>query len=241
MPDCYSDNGVSPSPGAAKPQCGTCAACPQNVWGSKVSPSGAKVKACSDSKRLAVLVTELDEPSLYELSVPATSLRDMHEVIGKLDGQGIPVPAVVFELGFDNDASYPKLKFRPVGFIDEEQAALVQKLQGSDEVKQAIGTAPAVQEQGPEVSIQLSKASPHLSGNLTIAPKTEAPVFPTHTFAPVVDEEPVKKPRKAKEPVQQDLPLPVPKAAVQAMEVTPTLTNSDLDAKLEELFANVKF
>ena len=226
-PDCFSDNGVSPSPSAASPQCTTCAACPQNVWGSKITPTGSKVRACGDSKRLAVLAVDTGTDTVYELSVPGTSMKELHEVITKLDGQGIPAQAVVFEVGFDDAASYPKLKFRPVGFINEEQAELVQRLQNGDAVKEAIGTAVAV----PAAVVPSA-----------VVLETPAPTFPTHTFQPVAvpAEEPAKKPRKAREPVQQDLPLPVPKAAPAAMEVAPAPTSSDLDAKLEELFANVK-
>lgn len=72
-PDCYSDNGVAPSIRATKPQCGTCAACPHNVWGSKITPSGAQVKACADIKKVAVLLANNTGGPVFELRVPAAS------------------------------------------------------------------------------------------------------------------------------------------------------------------------
>ena len=39
-PDCFSSNGVVPEVGAAKKQSATCALCPKNAWGSRVTPGG---------------------------------------------------------------------------------------------------------------------------------------------------------------------------------------------------------
>ena len=52
----------APSPegmvSAGTPQSATCAECPQAVWGSKISPQGSKIPACSTVKKVAVLVEE---------------------------------------------------------------------------------------------------------------------------------------------------------------------------------------
>ena len=55
-PDCFSLDGIGPDPESTDPQNDMCASCPQNAWGSKVTPTGQQVKACSDNKRLAVFV-----------------------------------------------------------------------------------------------------------------------------------------------------------------------------------------
>src|SRR6478736_243413 len=54
-PDCWSVNGLAPDPAASKKQSPSCASCPKNVFGSKISDNGSKGKACADSKRLAVV------------------------------------------------------------------------------------------------------------------------------------------------------------------------------------------
>lgn len=56
-PDCYSFDGITPSPMAQHKQCETCAACPRNVWGSRVTEAGKKTRECSDNKLLAVMAT----------------------------------------------------------------------------------------------------------------------------------------------------------------------------------------
>jgi hypothetical protein len=56
-PDCYSFDGITPSPMAQHKQCETCAACPRNVWGSAITDQGNKTRECSDNKLLAVMAT----------------------------------------------------------------------------------------------------------------------------------------------------------------------------------------
>ena len=80
-PDCYSTNGVTPDVGSKNKQHTACASCPMNQWGSRITPAGKQGKACSDSKRLAVVPSDnigneiLGGPML--LRVPAASLRDL--------------------------------------------------------------------------------------------------------------------------------------------------------------------
>lgn len=110
-PDCASSNGVRPDPESANPQCDTCAACPQNVWGSKISPSGAKIKACADVRRVAILPSDDLNYAPILLRIPAASLADLAAYGKALKKRGIPYAAVVTKLSFDPDASYPKIMF----------------------------------------------------------------------------------------------------------------------------------
>ena len=70
-PDCWSDNGVGPSSRATSPQCGTCQQCPNNAWGSRISEAGSQVKACVDSKKLAIILADNPTGAIYQLRVPA--------------------------------------------------------------------------------------------------------------------------------------------------------------------------
>src|SRR5512134_852060 len=54
-PDCFSNDGITPDMSIEEPQSESCQTCHQNVWGSKITPQGTKVKACSDSRRMAVV------------------------------------------------------------------------------------------------------------------------------------------------------------------------------------------
>lgn len=112
-PDCYSDNGVAPSARAAIPQCGTCAQCPHNVWGSKITPSGAQTKACADVKKLAVILAENPTGPVYELRIPAASLKNLYAFVQSLNDRGVPLCSFVTRLAFDSQADYPKILFTP--------------------------------------------------------------------------------------------------------------------------------
>ena len=110
-PDCYSNNGVAPAADSQNPQCSTCAACPQNAWGSKISPNGSKIKACADVRRVAILPSEDLNHSPILLRVPAASLGDLAAYGKALKQRKIPYSAVVTRLSFDPDAAYPKIMF----------------------------------------------------------------------------------------------------------------------------------
>lgn len=128
-PDCSSDDGITPRADSRNKQCSTCAACPKNEWGSYINPqTGAKGKACSDSKRIAVCPPgALADGKLYQLQIPAASLREFGAFIGKLNAiqPAVPYNAVLTRISFDTDMTFPKLKFEPVGWLTAEQYAQV--------------------------------------------------------------------------------------------------------------------
>lgn len=138
-PDCYSDNGVSPSSRASKPQSASCATCPHNVWGSKVTPMGTQTRACADSKKLAVVLADNPTGAVYLLKIPPATLKNMFTFVESLQNRGIPLPAVVVRLGFDTEADYPKITFTPTGYASEVQIKAIQAVIGTEEVKTVIG------------------------------------------------------------------------------------------------------
>ena len=145
-PDCFSTDGQKPSDEASNPQSSTCAACPHNKWGSKMTPAGKKAKACSDSRRIALIPAEdpTIEPML--LRIPAASLAPLADYGKKLNAKGIPYNSVVTKLSFDDSTAYPKLMFRPSGICTDEQgAAVVEHLQG-DAIERILNTNESVSE-----------------------------------------------------------------------------------------------
>ena len=92
-PDCFSTNGVSPDPASPKKQAELCASCPQNRFGSRANlVTGAKGKACQDSKRLAVVPADdmhnetFGGPML--LRIPPASLQGMGTYNAHLQNAG---------------------------------------------------------------------------------------------------------------------------------------------------------
>lgn len=142
-PDCSSDDGITPRADSLARQSKKCAGCPKNEWGSFVNPdTGAKGKLCSDSKRLAVLPPNQLGTALppYQLQVPAASLKAFGVMLSGLNNlsPAVPYNAVVVSVAFDTEASYPKLVFSPVDYLDADQYAATEARYDSAETKQCL-------------------------------------------------------------------------------------------------------
>jgi hypothetical protein len=141
-PDCYSTNGVSPAPGATKKQAGACANCPKNAWGSRITPAGKQGKACSDSKRLAVVPLGdirnegFGGPML--LRVPAASLTDMALFGDNMKKLGFPYYSFGTRIAFDAKESYPKFVFGAIRRLTDDEARLVKEMRDSAEVTRVL-------------------------------------------------------------------------------------------------------
>lgn len=182
-PTCFSDNGIAPSVRAQTPQCNTCAACPHSAWGSKVTDAGTKVKACSDSKKFAVLLADNPAGLVYELRIPAASMGNMKELVDMLNARGEPLPAMVLRITFDDKSQYPKLIFTPTSYINEAQNAAVMEVLDGEEAGECVGKDDLPIAQGaalpPPVGGQTPMAVPPVG-----APVPQPPAAPVFTPAP---------------------------------------------------------
>lgn len=171
-PDCYSSNGVVPDPDAQNKQCDTCAACPMNVWGSKISEmSGAKIKACSDVKRIAIVPASNVRAPMFQIGIPAASLTVWGNHVRMLNQATpvIPYNGIVTRISFDPDSDYPRLLFSPLSWITDEQYQVVKERHDSEEAKAVTTTVDA--------PAQLSSAAP-VAAPRTAAPKAEPKAAP---------------------------------------------------------------
>jgi len=159
-PDCFSMDGVSPSPHSPNKQSDKCALCPHNQWGARISEDGRKGKACSDRARMAVVEPEsLDKP--YLLSVPPTSLRPLKDGIKSAKARGVEYNEVVFKVGFELEEASPVLRFTPFGVLSDEayesaceayESEVVRAICGLDESSHAappVAHAPPTPEEDP--------------------------------------------------------------------------------------------
>ena len=222
-PDCFSLNGIRPSPESTNTQNDICATCPHNAWGSKVTPMGQKVKACSDLKRLAVVAADDPTGPIYLLQVTPAALKGLNQYQRELAMRGIAPEIVKTRISFDTDASFPKLNFGFGGFLDENAMEAVDALFGSTEVKTITGeetSAPA-----PQMEVEQPKP-------LLVKPKA-APA-PAPAPAPVEEEEidmhetPRAEPKRgfgAKAAAPAAAPAPAPKAKTAAPKVAAPTTD----------------
>lgn len=134
MPDCYSLDGVRPHPESESPQNDLCATCEFNKFGSKITPQGTETKACADKKRLAVVAANSPEGPVYLLEVTPAALKGLNAYQKQLTMRGLSPELVVTTVGFDTNASFPKLSFDFGGFLEEDAMAAVDSLLGSEEV-----------------------------------------------------------------------------------------------------------
>jgi hypothetical protein len=138
-PDCFSLDGVRPSAESTGPQSDACVSCKWNVWGSKVTPNGQQVKACSDKKRLAVVAADDPTGPVYLLEVTPAALKGLNTYQKELSVRGISPEIVRTRIFFDTDASFPKLEFGFGGFLDEATMEAVDPLFDSSQVKEITG------------------------------------------------------------------------------------------------------
>ncbi len=137
-PDCYSTNGVTPDMGSKLKQSTNCASCPMNQWGARITPQGKQGKACSDSKRLAVvpldnLHNEIQGGPML-LRVPAASLRDLASYGEKMQALGYPYYAIGTRIAFDPAEAYPKFTFGAIRPLSDAEADVVLALRNERQV-----------------------------------------------------------------------------------------------------------
>jgi len=144
-PDCYSDDGRTPSADADQPQSVNCATCGNNVWGSAVNPTnGKKLKACKDAKRLSIMFlneenVQLAKPEIYSWRLAAMSMINFSNFAKEVSGNGGALDFVVIRAEFDDTAEYPLVNYSVVRNMTEEEYNAVQAVRTSDEAKVSVG------------------------------------------------------------------------------------------------------
>ena len=230
-PDCFSLDGIGPDASVSKPENHTCAGCPKNAWGSKISATGQEVKACSDQKRLAIVAAEDPEGPVYLLQVTPAALKGLNQYQKELSVRGIPPEVVKTTLSFDTSASFPKLQFSFGGFLEANEQAVVDGLFGSDHVQEITGekvvSSQAVEVAAPVAAPVAPRPAPVTVVEEPVAPAPEAASTPKRGFG-AAKAEPVV------EPVAEvaAVPAAAPVVTVAATEDTATMSLADEIASL---------
>jgi hypothetical protein len=190
-PTCWSNDGVTPDIKSEQPQASKCATCSQNIKGSGQGDS----RACRFSQRLAVLLENDIRGDVYQLTLPAQSIFGAAEN-GKmplqsyakfLGSHGLPVTAVVTEMRFDTASATPRLTFKAVRPLNEEELAQTQEKGQSTEAKIAIAATPAQMDGATKA--EFTRPAAVEAPALKAEPKVEAEAVETA--------EPTKRTKKA--------------------------------------------
>lgn len=142
-PTCWSADSKAPSPDvpAEQKKASRCADCPMNVKGSGANNG----RACRFNQRLAITL-EGKPDEVYQLQLPATSIfgeskngnMGMQAYAKFLDAHNTPIIAVMTEMRFDENSETPKLFFKPVRPLTEEELHEAVAAKDSEEAIKAI-------------------------------------------------------------------------------------------------------
>jgi hypothetical protein len=143
-PDCWSNDGEHPDASAQNRQAETCMACPQNIAGSGQNNS----RACRFQQRLAVVLADNIAGDVMQLTLPATSIfgkeegdkRALQAYARYLAVQNPPVnpEQIVTEMRFDTKAESPKLFFKPVRWLNDEENEVAKEHAASPVAQRAV-------------------------------------------------------------------------------------------------------
>lgn len=199
-PICWSSNSQTPAPEVPETQrqAAKCMDCPQNVKGS----GQGETRACRYQQRIAVLLEgEVEKREVYQVVLPPTSVfgdgeknkLPLQAYARHLRAHGTPIAGVITEMRFDTASPTPKLIFKPVRPITEEELAVVQEMKNSKEAEEAIKLTVNVSAPKPAAALFDTPAKP--------APKTKP--------SPVMEEEEAPPPKKieAKKPAASSASL----------------------------------
>lgn len=236
-PDCFSIDGMKPDAASPKKQCATCAACPMNTWGSRITEAGKKAKACQDSRRIAVVPSGdiLNEgyggPML--LRIPPTSLNNLAAMTRELTRYGAQPFMVETQLGFDFNVAYPMLTFKPTGWVqDPAAAAQIHEVMQDPLIERMLQEPVTAASHDPEAQQHETSAlatggpSAFQQGAASAAQPApihqSAPVAPAPAPAPTAPAPAATRPAKTSAFSRGAKPASAPTAAASPAQVQPT-------------------
>lgn len=247
-PECWSYDGNKPDASIAEPQAKSCATCQWSVKGSKINEMGKETTACSVSKRLAVVPANdiTFEPLLLKL--PITSTYDGNlphkdknwyawdQYVKFLNSRVPNAHSAMFvtAVRFDPDVDYPKLEFKCVSLVPDNDDAYIEQLAevcNSDKVKTLLGVpteAKLAEDTDTDGKDELSKARAAKQAKAEPAPEP----------APKTEQRQRGRPAKPKEEPAPPAALPeddIAEAIPPGFDVVEgDMTSDDLDSILGE-------
>lgn len=264
-PDCFSADGVKPDASAPKKQCATCAVCPQNAWGSRITEAGKKAKACQDNRRIAVVpLMDIENEGFggpMMLRIPPMSLNNFASYGAYLTRMNAGMEFVGTRLSFNPDVAYPEIRFEALGYLTNDQAVQVVGADGRSGVRAdpliermlneaveevthdpaqpadapLVGTPPAVAQAAPQPA-PAAEAPPVA---VTPAPVQQAAPAPVAAAAPPKRRSAFSQagaaPVGTAPAVVQAAPAAAPAATPQVAPVAPPAAPAGLESVLDDL------
>lgn len=228
-PDCWSANGQTPDGSVQNKVHATCADCPMNAWGSRVTEAGKQGKACADSRRIAVVpVADIDNelfggPML--LRVPAASLKDLKAYGDLLQSYQYPYYAVATRISFDPKEAYPKFVFGAIRPLTDEEARKIMALRDDKRVSTVLNETADQRVSAAAPATASVPASPFEQS----APATAAPALGTTEAAPAKSAPEVDPAAEAKKAAAAERKRKAAEAAAEAARLAALAAAEDED------------
>lgn len=217
-PRCWSANGIKPDLGVNDPISPTCAACPNNVWGSKITENDKKTRACSDVRRCAVSFKHqleevetgaraVEDVDVLLLRIPPATLNPLKDYVEKiLKPKGVPPYVLITKIGFDVEVAYPKLTFKGLRFLTAVEVETAVALRDGENAKRILNE-----------SLENNDATGTTEGTSDVSEGAATPAAEATAKAPVASPklQPVEE-ELFSEPVEDIAPAPPRAAAVEA-------------------------
>lgn len=232
-PDCQSVDGITPDPGVPNRQSPTCAACPNNVWGSKINDNGKKVRACDDRRRIALVPYGDMANAIYGgpmlLALPPTSLKNFANYCGELQRHGAQPYHVRTKASFDPNATHPVITWQAAGWLTDEEAEQAMEMVGHPNIDRMLRQAVVGATADPDMGSPLAVGRPPALAAPKPAPEPERepvtppdpkPLPPETAAAPVPPPEP--DPEEENEKAAMARELAELKASIAAAKLTAT-------------------
>jgi len=143
LPDCWSNDGVTPEGKAPNRQAANCASCKNNIDGSGQNGKG---KACRFQRRVALLLEGDVSGDVYQFNIPAKSLfgkgsgntHPFESYVRFLAANEESIDYVVTNIAYNLDADTMELQFTPVRPITDEEYELVVAAQADPATQRVI-------------------------------------------------------------------------------------------------------
>jgi len=116
----YDEDELAPHKDSPVPQNDACDGCELNEWGSADKGEG---KACSDRRRLALVVEHDGKAELKSLNIAPTSLKNWKSFLHEVESMGLHTLQCRIRIGFDEDSTAvsPPLTFDFLSEITAEK------------------------------------------------------------------------------------------------------------------------
>ena len=224
-PDCWSASGVTPDGSVQNKVHSTCADCPMNAWGSRVTEAGKPGKACADSRRIAIVPLNDMDNELFGgpmlLRIPAASLKDLKAYGDLLNSYQYPYYAVATRISFDPKEAYPKFVFNAIRPLTDDEGRKVMALRDDKRVATVLNETADQRVTAAAPAAASVPASPFEQAE---APKLSEQAKATAPAAPAVD--PAAEAKKA---ALAEKKRKAAEAAAEAARLAALLSEDDED------------